>query len=133
MVARLAHNQEVIGSTPISATFPKPAPEVGLVYHGEMSLSHYERNKDVYKARARTHTVKQRKILREAISAAKNVPCVDCNRRFPVICMDFDHLENKKFNIADMPRSVVSLKTLMAEIEKCDVVCACCHRVRTHV
>lgn len=44
--------------------------------------------------------------------------------------MDFDHVRGEKaFSIA--VRYVHSLDKLFAEIEKCDIVCANCHRIRT--
>jgi len=48
--------------------------------------------------------------------------------------MDFDHRpgEVKEFNLAQvMSQSRISWSRLLAEIAKCDVVCANCHRIRT--
>jgi predicted HNH restriction endonuclease len=47
--------------------------------------------------------------------------------------MDFDHRpgETKAFEISQM-LGKVSMETLEAEIAKCDIVCANCHRIRTH-
>ena len=48
--------------------------------------------------------------------------------------MDFDHLgkTEKKFNISDVIRRGYSKATILAEIAKCELVCANCHRQRTH-
>jgi len=49
--------------------------------------------------------------------------------------MDFDHREEevKLFNIANLTsQRWMSVADLQAEIAKCDVVCANCHRERTH-
>ena len=56
-------------------------------------------------------------------------PCVDCGERDPLV-LEFDHLRDKDFDIA---RGYVdcSLEKLLAEISKCEVVCANCHRRRT--
>ena len=70
----------------------------------------------------------RRKTLRDYRNEAKDVPCMDCGNRYPAVCMDFDHREDKKFNIGG---SSVSKETLIKEIAKCDVVCANCHRLRT--
>ena len=59
--------------------------------------------------------------------------CMDCDGRFPPECMDFDHVRgDKAFTISN---SVItrSLEEIKAEIEKCDLVCANCHRVRTMI
>jgi hypothetical protein len=46
--------------------------------------------------------------------------------------LEFDHLEEKSFNIA-MGLRDRSWEALVAEIAKCDVACANCHRRRTAV
>jgi hypothetical protein len=49
--------------------------------------------------------------------------------------MDFDHPDGsqKRFNIGrDALGGRCSEEALRAEIEKCEVVCANCHRMRTH-
>jgi hypothetical protein len=69
---------------------------------------------------------------REAIQAAKNRPCADCGGTFPQECMDFDHIDErgpKLFNLSNS--GTRRLEAVLAEIAKCDVICANCHRVRT--
>jgi len=70
---------------------------------------------------------------REFMAKAKSVPCADCRRVFAPCCMDFDHLPGtkKKDAVARLARDTTSLETLKKEIAKCEVVCACCHRLRT--
>ena len=73
--------------------------------------------------------------MRRLIREAKDRPCSDCGRRFPFYVMDFDHRDRaeKLFNIgADALRGRCSIESLKREIAKCDVVCANCHRERTH-
>lgn len=62
---------------------------------------------------------------------AKNKPCADCGRTFPSECMDFDHVRGKKELPIGTAARWTSVGRLQAEIDKCDVVCACCHRTRT--
>jgi hypothetical protein len=66
------------------------------------------------------------------VNTLKDVPCYDCGNRFPTVCMDFDHRDpsQKVFQISDA--SLVHRVKVLAEIAKCDVVCANCHRIRTH-
>ena len=56
-------------------------------------------------------------------------PCADCGED-DVLVLEFDHLRDKSFSIPwgirNRPWSLV-----LAEIEKCEVVCANCHRRRT--
>lgn len=61
----------------------------------------------------------------------KDVPCMDCGNRFPPECMDFDHREGEvKVNNVGTIRHH-SVDRLLAEVAKCDIVCANCHRIRT--
>ncbi len=74
-----------------------------------------------------------RQIFRCIIDAMKSIPCEDCNVYYPPYVMDFDHLYSKKINIAEAPIRWNSVSRLLAEIDKCDVVCSNCHRVRTYL
>lgn len=61
----------------------------------------------------------------------KNHPCVDCGENDPV-CLEFDHVQGSKHSdISRMVSSASSLTMLHAEISKCEVRCANCHRRRT--
>jgi hypothetical protein len=57
--------------------------------------------------------------------------CADCGNKNPIV-LDFDHLKDKKYNISRMIHDGFSWKAILKEIEKCEVVCANCHRIRTH-
>lgn len=57
-------------------------------------------------------------------------PCADCGEKDPIV-LEFDHLDpkNKNYNISNMMS--YSWEKIEKEIEKCQVVCANCHRRRT--
>lgn len=67
--------------------------------------------------------------IREMIDSYKrDKPCTDCGQVFPPCVMDFDHVRGtKKFNVG----LAKNLTQLAQEIEKCELVCANCHRIRT--
>ena len=71
---------------------------------------------------------RKRKVVTDAL---KDAPCSDCGGRFPPECMDFDHRPGtEKFRgVSKLAR--YRLEVLLAEVEKCDLVCANCHRIRT--
>lgn len=58
--------------------------------------------------------------------------CMDCGYKDHPEALDFDHRPGvqKQFEISAVCKNG-NMDRLMAEIEKCDVVCANCHRVRT--
>lgn len=64
-----------------------------------------------------------------AIKAGK--PCMDCGGVFHPACMEFDHRpgEKKKGIVSALGNRAWSV--IAAEIAKCDLVCANCHRLRT--
>ncbi len=66
------------------------------------------------------------------IISLKSVPCIDCTRIYLPRQMDFDHVRDVKItNISNLVHHS-SKKQLLEEIAKCEVVCAVCHRIRTH-
>jgi hypothetical protein len=61
-------------------------------------------------------------------------PCQDCGGTFAPWVMDFDHRDpkTKSFALAAGHALLKSRKVLLAEIAKCDIVCANCHAIRTY-
>jgi hypothetical protein len=57
--------------------------------------------------------------------------CIDCGENNHIV-LDFDHLKDKKYNISRMIHDGFSWAAIKKEIAKCEVVCANCHRIRTH-
>jgi hypothetical protein len=65
------------------------------------------------------------------VGSLKAGPCVDCLRTFPSCCMDFDHVRGEKTKSVARIVSSSSPNRILEEVAKCELVCACCHRVRT--
>lgn len=88
------------------------------------------------KTRQRRYYLDRLFIVTKIVSDAKDKPCCDCGHRFPRYVMDLDHVRGvKKFNISCVSSMCLRkgiVEMLKKEIAKCDVVCANCHRVRTH-
>lgn len=77
------------------------------------------------------HKKKSRNALKEKIRDLKDKPCMDCGIKYPHYVMDFDHVRGiKLFDISQKTDGAIN-KTL-EEIDKCDLVCSNCHRIRTH-
>lgn len=93
----------------------------GATYRKNYRQTH----RKILAAAAKRASIKSRLLL----DNIKDKPCTDCGNSFPPECMDFDHLEDKKFNIGQMYK--LRAAVLLQEIAKCEVVCANCHRTRT--
>ena len=92
-------------------------------YHRQKSKEHYARNKNAYKDR----DAKRRAEIKQFIDAYKQAGCILCGES-TLECLDFHHTDpnEKEFNIAS--NRLKDLERVKAEIEKCVVVCANCHR-----
>lgn len=61
-----------------------------------------------------------------------NKPCTDCDVRYPYYVMDFDHIGTDKVAGISRLKHISNMEALAVEIAKCELVCANCHRQRTH-
>ncbi len=91
---------------------------------------HYARNKPRYIA----NTAARNRAVREArtvylLEFFATHPCVDCGETDPLV-LEFDHLGDKLFNVGNGLRDR-AWASVLAEMAKCEVVCANCHRRRT--
>lgn len=90
---------------------------------------HHKNNRESQNERNRANV----RIRSSYINELKSVPCLDCNRTFIPFAMDFDHVRGVKIDdISVMVRNCVTMNVLIAEIAKCEIVCAVCHRIRTY-
>jgi hypothetical protein len=95
----------------------------------EYRRRHYHSQKEQYYLRNRE---RERRIV-EMAEEAKARPCADCGVQYPPWKMDFDHVSGTKvMGISQLVRLKKSIRLLRAAIAKCEVVCANCHRDRTH-
>lgn len=59
--------------------------------------------------------------------------CADCKKIFDYHVLDFDHRNNeKKVDCIGFMVYYASLGAIKEEIQKCDLLCANCHSIRTH-
>jgi len=71
---------------------------------------------------------------RELLSKLKDKPCADCGLKYPTWVMEFDHVTGiKSDGVGNLFARGKSLARILAEIAKCEVVCANCHRERTYL
>jgi hypothetical protein len=81
---------------------------------------HLERKRATWRAQARL------------LDELRDVPCADCGRCYRPCAMDFDHRDptSKEYTVTRMIGRAGTAR-ILAEVAKCDIVCANCHRVRT--
>jgi hypothetical protein len=93
------------------------------------NVDYYWRNREQELFRVKARQAGTREMLREW----RDVPCADCGEKFEPHQMDFDHRDpsTKRFNMTAGRAALKSTAVLRAEADKCDVVCANCHRVRS--
>lgn len=65
-------------------------------------------------------------------AALKDKPCNDCGGKFDPVCMQWDHLPqySKSANVSNLAKTGRK-SAVLAEIKKCELVCANCHALRT--
>src|SRR5882672_11318622 len=87
-------------------------------------------NKNWHSNYSRKHRLNNIKFLNDL----KNVPCVDCGKKYPPWVMDFDHIKGVKEKALSqlIGKGHISQKRILEEVEKCEIVCSNCHRERTH-
>jgi hypothetical protein len=89
------------------------------------------RTDSVFAAKRRAFALQRGRAQRAEIEKLKAAPCLDCSRRFPPECMDFDHRDGT-IKIATISQMIGrQFDQILAEIAKCDLICANCHRIRT--
>ena len=89
---------------------------------------HYEKNKKVYIDRAKARSMD----MKEWFKSLKDQPCMDCKIKYPPYVMDFDHVTGDKIDNLGTLINLGNRQKVLAEIEKCELVCSNCHRIRTH-
>jgi hypothetical protein len=60
------------------------------------------------------------------------VGCKDCGYKEHPAALEFDHVKEKEGKTVGQLVCQQSLAAVKDEIRKCEVVCANCHRIRTH-
>ena len=94
--------------------------------------AHYANNREAYNQRRYIRQRDLRKMNRDRLKGyLESKCCVDCGEN-DVRILEFDHVAgNKRGNVSDMVTGSVSWRRIEAELAKCEVRCANCHRRKT--
>ena len=63
----------------------------------------------------------------------QSIGCNHCGYNTHPVALQFNHLRDKKGNISDLVRSDYGWATIWAEVAKCEILCANCHSIVTHL
>lgn len=98
----------------------------------ELSKLHYQNNKQTYNARSSARKALVMTENASRISAYFSThPCVDCGQT-DVRLLEFDHVRGQKFHdVSDLLTWGFNWLTIEAEIAKCEIRCANCHRIKS--
>lgn len=94
------------------------------------NITYYSVNKDRHKeTRAESRQRIRDENTAKMVELLRNSECMDCGNS-DIRVLEFDHLGDKSFTIGGRFQSM-SWDRVLTEIEKCDIVCANCHKIRT--
>ena len=122
----MSHYRTVSGKKKYASS-PEQVSEYNRRARAKLSV---EQKREMRKRYASTKKLKTDEIV-QVIRAHKTRPCADCKQSYPYYVMQFDHVSGVKlFDLAHGKKR--GLPSVLAEIAKCEVVCANCHAERTH-
>jgi len=97
--------------------------------------AHYIKKGHIYRSRAINSQARKRdEFHRRMLEVLRNQACSDCNES-DIRVLEFDHIDEtkKSFSISQSVRLNKSWAQTVAEMKKCRVLCANCHKKRTAV
>ena len=71
--------------------------------------------------------IRREDVRRRLVDYLLGHPCVDCGER-DIVVLEFDHVADKRGNVSTLASGGRVWKLVQAEIDKCEVRCANCHR-----
>lgn len=97
--------------------------------HQQAQSDWYQRNRE--KVIAKSAAKRRRNYM--WLCSQKDKPCADCGVEYHPFVMEFHHRDpSTKLDTVGNLIQKASRQRVIDEIEKCDLLCANCHRVRTY-
>lgn len=99
----------------------------------EYFRNYREKNREKLNSWFREYNATKRKEAWGKVAVLKSGPCLDCGLSFASYAMEFDHriFGDKVDDVSVMVKRNFSWGKILEEIEKCDLVCRRCHRLRS--
>ncbi len=95
--------------------------------------NHYNKNREYYLLKARTRNGKLRDKIHDFLfEYLSKHPCVDCGES-DIVVLEFDHtgVAPKLKAVSRLAGERLPIEIIQAEIDKCEVRCANCHKRKT--
>ena len=91
---------------------------------------YWDNHAQIRNAQNDSATKRRQEFTLKLVEYLKEHPCVDCGETNPIV-LDFDHIDptTKTSNVPRLTR--YSWRRVIEEMQKCEVRCANCHRIRT--
>ena len=105
---------------------PLKDPETRRFYQKGYRKRYYEKHREIEVTRQKT---REKMLVKWFVEFKKTQKCSMCPES-DWICLDFHHRDSKtkRYSIAKMATTGCSKSLILKEVEKCDVLCANCHR-----
>ncbi len=94
--------------------------------------SYFEARGDLHREQVERSVAKRRIAARSLLKLRLQAGCADCGADDPLV-LEFDHLGDEKTgDVSQMAWAGKGAERILAELEKCEVVCVNCHKRRTY-
>lgn len=98
----------------------------------EAQRNWYQKNKQRLIAKAKIKNISFRENIQKYLLEILNKSsCIKCGET-DILVLEFDHLHSKEFDISQSANKYKSFSEIEQEIKKCQILCANCHRKKTH-
>ena len=99
--------------------------------HKDFRKNWYEGNKETHLEQVKARKREARNVAREYVyDYLSTHPCTECGESDPRV-LEFHHVGGKDMAISQMTGGGYPVSTIQAEIDRCIVLCANCHRKKT--
>ncbi len=97
------------------------------------SREYYRRNPNIHKQNVAKNKQRYVEAVQDKLIAyLKDHPCIDCGYS-NILALEFDHQHNKVIAISQAVSNGWSWNSLKEEIDKCEVRCSNCHKIKTAI
>lgn len=94
-----------------------------------LDAKYYKSNPKAFRKSKKRGVAKKKKYVQSILERSA---CADCGND-DIVVLEFDHVTEDKFKgVMQLVNEGYSMQRLKDEIEKCEVVCANCHKRRTY-